>query len=264
MMGAYYYLAKMRVLVSLAYRFEVFATVGTNLMLMLAGIFLWKAAYRGIDAVAGVNESQMVTYTVISVLLASFYSINVEFTLHDRIRQGNIAIDLLRPVSLLLSCFAEDIGYSVGSTANKLLPLALITVVFIQVPAPISFTAGLLFLFSTVFGFMILWIISALIGVLCFWYIELGNVGTIRDGIIILLSGKLIPLWLFPEGVQNILRFLPFQYIYQTPLSIYIGHLRAGQIVFSLIIQFFWVAALMILLCFIWNKARKCVLIQGG
>lgn len=54
-LDAYYYLARMRILVSLAYRFEVFATVGTNLMLMKASIFLWKAAYRGIDSVAGVN-----------------------------------------------------------------------------------------------------------------------------------------------------------------------------------------------------------------
>lgn len=57
-MGAYYYLAKMKILVSLAYRFEVFTTIGTNFILMLATTYLWKAAYRGIDTVAGANESQ--------------------------------------------------------------------------------------------------------------------------------------------------------------------------------------------------------------
>ncbi len=263
-MGIYYYMAKMKVLVSFTYRFEVFAAIGTNLIFMLSSIFLWKAVYRGIDTAAGVNESQMLSYAVVAVMLASFYSVNVEFTLHERIRQGSIAINFFRPVNLLLGYLAEDVGQSVGSLANKLLPLALITVVFIQVPAPAGIAAGLLFILAAVFGFLILWTISALIGTLCFWYVDLGDIGTIRDGIILLLSGKLIPLWLFPEGMQKIICFLPFQYIYQTPLGIYIGQLRGEQIAYSLLIQLFWIVILTALLCFSWGKAQKCVLIQGG
>lgn len=263
-MSAYYYLAKMKILVSLAYRFEVLANVGTNFIMMIAGVYLWKAAYRGIDTVAGVNESQMITYAMISILLSAFYNINVEFTLHDRIRQGEIAVDFFRPVNLLLCYLAEDIGQSIGAVVSKLLPLLVIMVTFIQVPRPAGFLAGFLFLLSAAMGFVILWIICALIGLLCFWAIELGNIGTIKDGIIILLSGKLIPLWLFPPGVQNILNLLPFQHIYQTPLSIYIGQLPSDQVAISMIVQLGWVMILMLLLYFTWKKARKCVLIQGG
>lgn len=263
-MNAYCYLAKMKILISLTYRFEVFTTVGTNFILMIASTFLWKAAYNGIDTVGGVNESQMVTYAMISVLMASFFNVNVEFTLYERIRNGEISIDFFRPINLLLCYLAEDIGKSASSLVNKLLPLIVIMVVFIQVPVPASFTAGLLFVLSTAMSFMILWLISALIGVLCFWVIELGNVGLIRDGIIIMLSGKLIPLWLFPESIQNVLKFLPFQYIYQTPLSIYIGQVDIEQTIFPLIIQVVWIMTLTLFLCFVWRRARKCVLVQGG
>jgi len=263
-MGAYYYLAKMKILVSLTYRFEVFAAAGTNFILMIASTFLWKAAYRGVDNVAGVNESRMITYAMVSILLTSFFDIRVDYTLYERIRQGEIAIDFFRPINLLLCYLAEDIGQSISSVFNKLLPLIVIMVVFIQIPTPAGFTAGLLFILSTSMSFMILWIICALIGLLCFWVIELGHIRAIMEGIIVLLSGKLIPLWLFPESVQNVLKFLPFQYIYQTPLSIYIGQLTLEQTVFSLIIQFVWIVILAILLRLIWGNARKCVLIQGG
>jgi len=263
-MSAYYYLAKMKILVSLAYRFEVFINLGTNLILMVASTFLWRAAYKGVDTVAGVNESQMITYAMVSILITSFYNINVQYTLYRRIRQGDIAIDFFRPIKLLLCYFAEDIGQSISSVVNKLLPLLVIMSAFIQIPAPAGFTAGLLFVLSTAMSFVILWLISALIGVLCFWFVELGNIDIIKDGILFLLSGRIIPLWLFPENIQNILKFLPFQYIYQTPLSIFIGQLPLEQAGFTLLIQFTWIVILMLLLCFAWSKARKHISIQGG
>ena len=43
MLQAYWYITKMKLLTNLAYRFEVFASVGTNFILMLASVFLWKA-----------------------------------------------------------------------------------------------------------------------------------------------------------------------------------------------------------------------------
>lgn len=263
-MSAYYYIAKMKLLVSLTYRFEVFISLGTNLIIIVANIFLWKTAYSGIDSVAGVNETQMITYTMISILLASFFSGNIEHTLQERITQGDIAIDFFRPVNILLSYLAEDIGIALSSFISKLIPLLIIMAVFIQVPLPTNLGVFILFIFSTFFSFIILWLISASIALLCFWALQLGEVKTIKDGILLLLSGKIIPLWLFPKNIQNVLEFLPFQYIYQTPLSIYIGKLTPTQIATSMIVQFVWVILFTTLLCFGWSRARKRVLVQGG
>ncbi|MCX7771541.1 MAG: hypothetical protein N2376_00320 [Clostridia bacterium] len=77
MMSAYYYIAKMKLLVFLTYRFEVLTSPGTNFIVLMANIFLWKTAYRGADTVAGVNETQMLAYTMVSILLASFFSTNI-------------------------------------------------------------------------------------------------------------------------------------------------------------------------------------------
>ncbi|MHB1393052.1 MAG: ABC transporter permease [Clostridia bacterium] len=263
-MSAYYYVAKMKLMVFLTYRFEVFTSLGTNLIIIVANMFLWKTAYRGIDSVAGVNESQMLTYAMMSIILASFYSGNVENTIQDRITRGDIAIDLFRPVNLLLCYLAEDVGIAVSSVISKLIPLLIIMAVFIQAPIVASPGAFILFLLSTFLSFMISWLISALIGLLCFWVLQLGEIKTIKDGIILLLSGKIIPLWLFPKGVQKVLEFLPFHYIYQTPLSIYIGKLPPEKIVSSMSIQLVWVMLFTALLCFGWSRARKRVLIQGG
>lgn len=263
-MSAYFYIARMKLLVFLTYRFEVLTTLGTNLIILMANIFLWKTAYRGTNAIFGVTETQMLTYTVVSVLLSSFYSFNIENTLQERIAQGNIALDFLKPINLIIGYFFEDVGISMSAIISKLIPIFIISAVFVHVPLPDSLYTFLIFLISSIFSYIILWLISALIAALCFWVVQLGEIKTIKDGIILLLSGKIIPIWMFPKGIQKILSFLPFQYVYQTPLSIYINRLPPDEIVFSLFIQIIWILFFSLLLYLLWIKARRHVFVQGG
>lgn len=263
-MRAYYYLAKMKLLVSLTYRFEVLTTLGTNLILIISSYYLWKTAYKGIDSVKGVNESQMITYSMISVLLNSIFNINFEQRLQDRIEKGDMVIDFIRPVNFLLCNLAEDIGETLSSALSKLLPLLLFIVTFIHSSLPLSPLAFVLFLISVIFSFIILWLLSAIIALLSFWILQLGHLSGIKDGIIFILSGRIIPLWLFPESLQKIINYLPFQYIYQTPLSIYIGKLQFKQALAAMVLQLVWIVLLGLIVCFEWSRAKKQVLIQGG
>ncbi len=151
-----------------------------------------------------------------------------------------------------------------SSVVNKVLPLFLLASIFFQVPLPISFTSFLLFMPSCVLSYAILWLLSAIIGLVSFWVMELGNLGMAKDSIVRILSGSIIPLWFFPSSVQTISKFLPFQYTYQTPLAIYIGEISLIDAWKSMGIQFVWIAVLFGFLYVIWNNAKKKTLIQGG
>ena len=37
------------------------------------------------------------------------------------------------------------------------------------------------------------------------------------------LSGALVPMWVFPESLQIVSRYLPFEYIYYGPITVLIG-----------------------------------------
>lgn len=260
----YLYFGKMKLMVALTYRFEVLTSLSTGFIIILANLFLWKAAYKGIDSVMGVTEDQMITYAIISILLSTFYTENVEHTLEDRISKGDIAVDIFKPINLLLSYFAEDIGMAISALLNKMLPLLLITVIFIQPPMPASTLHLLLFVLSAIISFLIIWLISALVGMLCFWSIQLGNMGTIKDGILLIASGRIVPLWLLPLGIQNVLSFLPFKYVYQTPLSIYIGKIGFEEVSTQIGIQLLWVIIFTAIIRLMWVSASKKVMVQGG
>ena len=261
---AYIYIAKTKILVSLSYRFEVFTGILANLILMIATVFFWKVAYKGIDQVSGVNLKQMITYSVIVALLGTIFTFDVENVINDRIRQGDIAMDFIKPVNVFALYFAQDVGGIISSFVQKFIPLLVFVMIFIGVPVPKSIPHFILFCISSIFSYLILWLMSAIVGVLDFWLIDLGPVGFIRDVIVRILSGSVIPIWFFPDFLQRIIGYTPFTYTYQLPAGIFIGKagLKEGGV--SIFTQLVWIFILFSLLYFMQARARKRLLVQGG
>ncbi|MFC5531103.1 ABC transporter permease [Cohnella yongneupensis] len=266
-MRAYGYLIKMRILTAIAYRFDVWIGMVGDVIMLAASVFVWKAAY-GSDALGSgasvVGLEGMITYTVISVLMAAVFSTGVQNTIYQQVREGNIAMDLMRPLNLLGIYFSEDLGSMVSSLVNKAIPLVLMAALLFGFPMPDNALAGGLFALSCLLSFMILWLMSAMIGLVAFWVAELGNLGMVKDALVRVLSGSMVPLWFFPAGLQRVSEWLPFQYTYQLPISIYIGMTKPGEAVRSMGVQAVWIALLGALLAWIWTHARGKVMVQGG
>lgn len=126
----------------------------------------------------------MLAFTLVSVILASMFVCNVANKINHQIREGDIALDLMKPVNLLMCYLAEDIGSSVSSLVNKALPMFIVVAVLFRIPLPASPEAAILFLVSAMFSYAILWLMSAIIGLIAFWVTELGPLEVIKDAII--------------------------------------------------------------------------------
>jgi len=264
-MTAYIYIIRMNLLSSLAYRFEVFSSIITNFIVMFAGVFVWKAAYTGMpSSVEGVNERQMVTYVIVSFLIGGLFDIGVAWIIGEKMREGTIVSDFIRPLNPFFCWLMEDIGRSLNALFLQFLPLLLISTLVFGFSLPCSLGAAVLFIPSCILSYFILWLIYAITGLLAFWIIDLRNMGNVTYIIISILSGSMVPLWFFPEGIQSVSRFLPFQYTYQTPLGIYIGKITLNDAIPSMLLQVLWVLLLSGLACVMWNRAKKRLLVQGG
>jgi len=255
---------KMKMQVSLTYRFEVFAVVITRFILILANVFLWKCVYADQNSMNGLNLEQMITYSVLSACLSSMFQCGVQDTMNKDIRKGDIALLMMKPYSLLGAYFAEDLGNIIVKTCNVSLPILIMSVIIFHVSAPVTITVIPLLFLSIFLGLMILWFMSALIGMLTFVTMELGNMGVLKDTIVAILSGSMIPLWFFPERIENILMMTPFPYTYQTPLGLYIGRISIQEGFGQIMIQIFWVCLLAAATGYTWKKVQKSVMVQGG
>ncbi|MBP3965471.1 ABC transporter permease [Paenibacillus lignilyticus] len=263
-MSAYYYFFKMRILTTIAYRFEVFTGMASNAVMLLASVFLWKAAYRGIGSVQDVSQDQMIVYAILAVVMGAVLAVNVQNDMYYRVREGQIATDFIKPIHLLGMFLAEDLGTTVSALVNQAIPLILLASILFTPPTPVSLVAFLLFIPSLMLSFLLLWLMGAIIGMISFWVMELGNLGIVKDAIVRILSGSLIPIWFFPGWMATTSSYLPFQYMYQTPLSIYIGKISYAQAGTALVIQAVWIAVLAFIAYVVWQRAQRVTLIQGG
>ncbi|HWQ59511.1 MAG TPA: ABC transporter permease, partial [Clostridia bacterium] len=79
-----------------------------------------------------------------------------------------------------------------------------------------------------------------------------------------LLSGAVIPLPFFPDGVRKIVELLPFASGQNVQLRIYSGNLAGAEMGRAMLLQLFWTAAL-ILGGMLWLRAsEKKIVVQGG
>ena len=263
-MQAYRYLMKMKILVGFTYRFEVVMVVLTRLVVMVASVYLWNSAYEGVTVMEGLTRSQMITYAVLAIVLSSLFQTDVENGIGRGVRRGTIAVQFLRPKDVLSLFFFEDVGLMITSLMLRCAPLLLCGILLFGLAAPVSVGAMAMFLISIAFSYLIIWLLSAITSMITFWAMFLGQMGAVRIVVVNILSGMLIPIWFFPPVLQHILRFLPFQYTYQTPLGIYIGRISIMDGLFQMGVQCGWIVLLFFVLQFIWKRAQRRVLVQGG
>jgi ABC-2 type transport system permease protein len=82
--------------------------------------------------------------------------------------------------------------------------------------------------------------------------------------LIIVFSGSLVPLPLFPDWSQPLLRNQPFAGLMDTPFRIYSAHLAGGDALLALARQAVWIAALVIIGRAIMARVMTRLQTQGG
>ena len=261
---AYLYVYKIRIQRSLAYHYDVYGNILMQCIIMFAAAFFWRALYAGETVVQGVAAEQMYIYTVVSTAMSVFFMNDVEQRVMRSVEKGTIAMDMLKPISLYGIFFFEDLGKLTALLFQNLLPILLIGSLFITVPKPVSGVAFLLFLVSLIMAYLIHWLLAACFSMWAFVAINMSPLLQVKKHLIRLLSGSIIPLWFFPDWLSNVLNCLPFVYIYQLPLDIFIGKEDMSNILPRLGIQAVWVGVLFVLFSILQKNVLKKVMVQGG
>lgn len=260
----YLFAARVRLALALAYRFEVAMRLATQGLIMCSLIFLWRAAYRGIGPVAGVDGHGMQTYAIMASVLGAVLVGGVTQRLQERINSGDVALDLIRPMTAPLLWLAEDLGEALGRLVLVGTPLLAAACALGHPPWPASAGAATLTIAAVVLAVLINWLLALLVGLGLFWWLDLGYFARIKDLAIRILAGGVLPLWLFPEWLQHAARLLPFTAIYQGPLELWIGRATGRAALGIIAMQVVWLAILALAAAWLWSRARRVVQVQGG
>jgi ABC-type uncharacterized transport system permease subunit len=121
-----------------------------------------------------------------------------------------------------------------------------------------------LYFLSLALAFIVTLLIWLHVGLLSFWLL---NVNGIRAMIAIcseFLAGALVPLWFMPGTLRFALELLPFQATTFLPASIYSGQVTGTAVMEPLAVQLLWIVILTLSSSFVWNRAQRKLVVQGG
>lgn len=262
-MSRYLQFAVIRFKSKTAYRFDYFLGILNSLLSFVVYYSIYKALYGNSQSIDGVSFSMVTTSFLISLGLSSAFHKN-EMFLQDKIKQGTIANELLKPVNFKLRMLFEDAGEGAFKVVFNFLPTALIAALFANISAPSGALNVLLCIVSVLLGYIVLWQISFIIQCLSFWLFSVWGLVTIKNVVINILAGAYIPMWFMPERIRSVLRFTPFESIYFMPVQLYLGQLSEREMLLSFLRQVIWVALLYVIGEICWRSGIKRLVIQGG
>ena len=253
-----------RLAVRRVYAYKMFTYLGVlqaflQLLLLRA---VWQAVYGDRASVDGVPLETMVTYlTVVGVINFIIYP-GIASEIGRRIEQGQVAIDMVRPVGFVRQMLALELGDSAGRWI--LLVIVIPGLMLIGSLAPPSPGAAALFLVSLGLAFAVSVLMWLLVGLSGFWLMQISGMRGLIGMASNFLAGSMIPVWFMPGPLRTAVEWLPFQSINFLPASIWVGQATGWEVGRALGVQAFWVVAMGLLARWVWARAQRRIIVQGG
>ena len=265
-MGSYYGFFKMSFKGELQYRAKALSGVVTQIFWGLMYIYLYTA-FMGGKLINGFSLSQMTTYVWLGQAFLMLRFLELPKNCAKEIENGNVCYKFVRPVDLYNQWYAEYTGYKISGTIIRCLPLLLVAFLLpgnLTMSAPVSLLAFILFFVALIVGLLIMGSISMITVFLTFKTLSAKGTVTICNTLVGLLGGLYVPLVFMPQGLQNVLNYLPFRFIMDLPSRIYIGNILPSEAIKFLGIAVIWLIILVIIGRILISKVGKNAVIQGG
>ncbi|MEU9719461.1 ABC-2 family transporter protein [Streptomyces sp. NPDC047976] len=244
------------------------AGVFTNTVFGFIVAYTYVALWDERPQLGGYDQAQALTFVWVSQSLLAAGSLiggGFQEELQERIRTGDIAVDLYRPADLQAWWLAADLGRAGFQLLGRgVLPLAAGACAF-TLALPSDPLRWLLFLVSVCLGLVVGFGVRYLLGLAAFWLLDGAGVNMMATVVTIFCSGMLLPLTVFPGGFGELVRLLPWAAMLQVPLDVLLGtHAGAGGAVRALGFQAAWALALLGAGRLVQSAATRKVVVQGG
>lgn len=247
-----------------AYPAATYAGLFTNTVFGFMIAYILLGLYRHRDQVGGYTASDTLTYTWITQALLAAIAVWGWWDLALRIRTGDIATDLTRPLDPLRAGLAFDYGRAVYHLIFRGIPPLIVGALVFDLTAPrnplvwLAFFASIALAIGVSFGFRFLYNTSA------FWLLHYRGAVVVSILVASLFSGLYIPVVFFPDWLRTIAYLTPFPAMIQIPVDIFVGHREGIEIPLVLLLQLGWLAVLLGLCRGAFAVGTRRLVVQGG
>jgi len=241
-----------------SYRFESLIHLFTAPISLVIYYFLWNSifAYMGVEIVRGFTLQMMIDYYVIGMIVGVVTWSEVDKWMENDLLYGRAIGSLLKPVSFMTWYMNFEAGINIMNILWQMVPVFIIGFVFFGLGLAPAF-AFIAFIISIILAFFIYFGMTYLLGLCCFWLKKITGLRRVRRVLFGFLGGSFLPLTLFPEWVQTVLHYLPFEYTRFVPIMIYLDTYTVSGTIRALGMQVMWIIGIYTLIHFVWKRAYR-------
>jgi len=261
---AYFSVFRMRLRMETQYRGAVLGGIVCQIFFGLILIAVYRALYAGKPQ--SLPLSHVTTYVWLQqAFFRMLLSSDAELT--DKIRTGGIAYDLCRPVYLYGFYYARIMAQKLMGSLLRAFPMLVFAALLPEgwgITLPASVPALLLSLAALLLGLCCVCAMENITMAFTMRTLDPRGFQAMLNLLMMILSGNLLPLTLFPDSWQRVITLLPYAQMLDAPIRLYTGEYTISQAPGVLLLQGCWTALLAIAGMLFWKRNQHRLIIQGG
>lgn len=187
--------------------------------------------------------------------------------LSEKIRSGGIAYDLCRPLSTYGYYYVRDMAIKLVGSGMRAAPMILVSALLPAgwgLRAPVSLAALGCAGISLILGLFCVCALSSIARGFTLLTLDGRGIEAMMNLILMTFSGNILPLTLFPDSWQGVIRTLPYAQLLDAPIRIYTGNQPLKGVPGLWALQIFWILVLTLAGMMLWKKNEKRLVLQGG
>jgi len=207
------------------------------------------------------ETSAMVTYVMVNqagVWITMFLPYGA--FLFQKVNDGTIAFDVLRPCGLIYMTFFEMLGHVFYNFVFRYIPIFCLGFLILGVELP-ALNHLLPYILSLFFGFVICYFLNYFVGLWALKFLNITGGQAIYYTFMNFFNGCMIPAEYYPGILKQTMPLTPFAGTSYIPTYVYLGRI---PFLSALAIQGFWILILGCLAYVLTVKVQKTLQIQGG
>lgn len=247
-----------------SYRANTILLIIVSFIRLFVTMSIWSALYRNKIEVDGISKSDMLTYVLVVQFVSVFVELPVSAYIAQRSKDGNLSIDLIRPINLKLCVIFDSLGNLLYELIWYTIPMMIVGSILWSISISIDFIKTIFFILSIIIAMILYSTMEYIMGLTSFWTKTDFHIKWIIGAFMTLFSGEFIPLWFYPPLLREISNFLPFKYFVFEPINILLGKANMQETLKIIFIQLLWLALLLFIEQIVWHFAEKVITVQGG
>lgn len=248
----------------ITYRAATLAGLVTNLFFGILRASILVALYGTQTEVEGISVNAAITYAAMTQAVIGYLSLFSWFDLMVTVYTGEVASDLLKPMSFVGFWMAKDLGRAIVQLIFRGFTLMVGYALIFDLIWPQGINQWIAVCATLVLSWMISFLWRFWVNLASFWTPNARGILRLFYILSWFFSGFLMPLRFFPDWIIRLSYLTPFPHMLNTVVEVYLGVLQGPELIEAIAFQLFWIILLLLVAQVTLRAGVRRLVILGG